>query len=489
MFDETENIPSAFLEEYADDSGRKFQVEAFNEIEKINNKPQLPIYRLIKDGKEPEVIKTFPKIVDIIFVPSIRQLNDELKFTANSTINKLVSKFVIERVHREDAKSQKYTKVKEAIEELSDYIGDGDYSAFGELKQSLKKHMLDYGNKELDFTLNPPKPDELIKNSFEPYVNVDGNKLKVDSQGMGYQRSLIFSLICNMAELDSSSSNLLNLYLIEEPELFLHPNHQNHFRNRLMQLSRHDNNQIVITSHSPYFLNNIDNYSQVKRVSISDNISNLKEITHDDVSVICAENGTLMTDAFNYNGRMSKEEYEKTVKKISKADVLRYLLWIDPNRANAFLSKKVLLIEGSTEKAFFSFVFNNSAGELYHNDQKSELTIVDINGKFHFYKFANLLNRLGIPTWILHDGDNDKVSEGISHKYLNDYIVQLKRDGVIIDYKRIDPDIEGFLGIEKDPRTPDISFYQKLENRDENFQEAQYQELINFVQNILDYEV
>lgn len=422
-------------------------------------------------------------------MPSIRQLNDELKFTANSTINKLVSKFVIERVHREDAKSQKYTKVKEAIEDLSDYIGDGDYSAFGELKQSLKKHMLDYGNKELDFTLNPPKPDELIKNSFEPYVNVDGNKLKVDSQGMGYQRSLIFSLICNMAELDSSSSNLLNLYLIEEPELFLHPNHQNHFRNRLMQLSRQDNNQILITSHSPYFLNNIDNYSQVKRISISDNISNLKEITHDEVSFICAENGTLMADAFNYNGRMSEEEYNKIVKKTSKADLLRYLLWIDPNRANAFLSKKVLLVEGSTEKALFSFVFNSSNGELYHHDRKSELTVVDIIGKFHFYKFANLLNRLGIPAWILHDGDNDKVSDGISHKYLNDYIVQLKRDGTIIDYKRIDPDIEGFLGIEKDPRTPDISFYQKLENRDENFQESQYQELINFVQNILDYEV
>ncbi len=68
--------------------------------------------------------------------------------------------------------------------------------------------MLDYGDKELDFTLNPPKPDALIKNSFEPYVNVQGNKLKVDSQGMGYQRSLIFSLICNMAEVESNSTKL-----------------------------------------------------------------------------------------------------------------------------------------------------------------------------------------------------------------------------------------------------------------------------------------
>ncbi len=50
-----------------------------------------------------------------------------------------------------------------------------------------------------------------------------------------------------------------------------------------MQLSRQYNNQILIT-HSPYFLNNIDNYSQVKRISISNNISNLREITHDEVA-------------------------------------------------------------------------------------------------------------------------------------------------------------------------------------------------------------
>jgi len=489
VFDEAENIPSAFLEEYADDSGRKFHVEAFNEIEKINNKPQLPIYRLIKDGKEPEIIKTFPKIVDIIFVPSIRQLNDELKFTANSTINKLVSKFVIERVHREDAKSQKYTKVKEAIEELSDYIGDGDYSAFGELKQSLKKHMLDYGNKELDFTLNPPKPDELIKNSFEPYVNVDGNKLKVDSQGMGYQRSLIFSLICNMAELDSSSSNLLNLYLIEEPELFLHPNHQNHFRNRLMQLSRQNNNQILITSHSPYFLNNIDNYSQVKRISISNNASNLREISHEDVSSICKENGILMADAFKHAGKISDENYDETAKKITEEDELRYLLWIDPNRANAFLSKKVLLVEGSTEKAFFSFIFNNPLGDFYYHEKKSELTVIDINGKYHFYKFANLLNRLGIPTWILYDGDNDN-TEYISHKHLNQYIVQMESDEIIISSKRIDPYLEKFIGIEKERNTPDVSFYQKLEKNDENCRDcSNYSDLMSFVDNVLDFEV
>lgn len=494
IFEDGDTIPKSFKEEFADKTGKKFLIKAYCNLNDLKEKPQAPNYQILKLYGKPEKI-SLPKIVDVIFVPSIRQLSDELKLTANSTINKLVTKYVIERVLNDEEKSKKYNQVKEAIKELSDHIGDGDDSAFGELKQSLNKHMLDYGNITLDFTLNPPKPDILIKDSFEPYVNVNGNKSKIDLQGMGYQRSLIFSLICNMAELESKSSTLLNLYLIEEPELFLHPNHQNHFKNRLMQLSRSGNNQIVITSHSPYFLNNIDNYSQVKRISISKYGSKLKEITQEQVSDVCNMNGKLMADAYNHNGRFSPTDLTSKAQEIAIADELRYLLWIDPNRANAFLSKKVLLVEGATEKAFFSFIFNNPNGDFYHNDKKSELMVVDTNGKYHFYKFANLLHLLGIPTWIIHDGDiptgqTEKISNKLSNRLLNQYIDKLKNDSIILGYKRLDQYIEDYLGIDKEEHTADVSIYQKLEINDNNCRNCtNYSDLMSFVENILDYEV
>lgn len=350
--------------------------------------------------------------------------------------------------------------------------------------------MLDYGDVEIDFELEPPEPSELIKNSFGSFVNINGDKLPLDSQGMGFQRSLIFSLICNMVELGTDSSNSFTLYLIEEPELFLHPNHQKHFRNSLMELSRQQNNQIILTSHSPYFLNNIDNYSQIKRVSISDNISNLKEITHDEVFDICKDNGKLMADAFNHDGHMSQTELNDKANSIASDDELRYLLWIDPDRANAFLSKKVLLVEGSTEKALFSFLFNNQNGDFYDENKKSEVMVVDINGKYHFYKFANLLYLLGIPTWILHDGDKDKVSRGISHRFLNEYIAKMKSDSVIIDYKRVDDYLEDYLGIDKDNHKADVSIYQKLVDNDNNCRNcSNYSDLMSFVKSIIDYQV
>lgn len=488
IFDD-EDIPS-FLDEDYKIEDRTYQIKAYCDVNDLKTKPQSSKHQLINENLEPKSLATAKviKLVNLIFVPSIKNLSEEFRFTANSTINKLVSKYVIERIQQEDKKIKKYTKVKESVEELSDFISKGKNSAFEQLKASLKKYMLDYGDIEINFRLDPPNIDDLIKNSFKYFVKVNGKESPLESQGMGFQRSLIFSLICNTAYINPDSSNNLTMYLIEEPELFLHPNHQSYFRDKIIDISRQDNNQILLTSHSPYFLSNIDNYSQVKRISIENDVSILKEIKHSKVQDICNKNGIFMAKAFNTDGTWPQSKLNAVSKQIATEDELRYLLWIDPNRANAFLSKKVILVEGSTDKALFSFLFNNSKGNFYNESKKSDIMVVDINGKFHFYKFANLLHQLGILVWVLHDGDGDNVKKGIDHGKLNQYIIDLKNDEIIIDYLRVDPYLEQALGIDKDNRKPDISIYHKLVNNDNNCRNCgNYKDIINFVDDIIKY--
>ena len=106
----------------------------------------------------------------------------------------------------------------------------------------------------------------------------------------------------------------------------------------------------------------------------------------------------------------------------------------------------------------------------------------------YFYKFANLLHQLGILVWILHDGDNDDVKNGIDHGKLNQYIIDLKNNDVIIDYLRVDPYLENALGIDKDDRKPDISIYHKLVNNDNNCRNcSNYNDIIRFVDDIIQY--
>jgi predicted ATP-dependent endonuclease of OLD family len=494
LFDENEVSPTC-LQDIVEQG--RFWLVGSVKISDLKKKDLSPSYQVkndhgtIKPLKAAE-LKSF--IGQIIYIPAIRSLSDEVKLTSSSSITKLISKYVVERVKNEDQKSNRYNKVVSAIQNLSEYINDGEDSAFNQLKSSLANYMLDYPDVEIGFELTPLDADELIKSCFTPYTKVFGSNksLDLDSQGMGFQRSLVFSLLCNIADLNhSDTSSKYTLYLIEEPEMFLHPNHQSHFRNKLKELSKSQNTQIVITSHSPYFLSNVDDYSEIKRLSFSNQKSLLMEISREKIIEICQLNGRKMAIAKNIvrTDPITRVVLHRQAREIAEADELRYLLWIDPNRANAFLSQKVILVEGSTEKAVFSFLFNNINGCFYNDKRKTDVMVIDVTGKFHFYKFVRLLYQLGISVWVVYDGDNDKEERNkISHKALNKYIKRLKIKGEIVDCCRLDPDLEGSFGLVKDHNTVDVSIYQNLQSNTVNCLSSNgYSTLTTFISGVLNH--
>lgn len=434
---------------------------------------------------------------DVVYIPSVRNLSDELKLTASSALNQLITKNVIARIKDEDPKQGKYQRVVQSINELSDFISTGEDSALEKLKKDVSDRMLDYKGVTLGFKLDPPNVEELVKNCFKPLTRNHNNaELPISSQGDGFQRSLIFSLIANLAEinkesgkrLQSSIKNDCTFYFIEEPELFLHPNHQTYFRNKLSELSNFSGSQVVVTSHSPYFINNISKYSQIKKVSLNEGESSISQISDKEVSDICLENAKVMAKAKSAckPGGYSLAEMEAEIIKISHDDHIRYLLWVDPTRANAFLSKKVILVEGSTEKAFFSFIFNNLKGIFFDNKEVSNIHIVDTNGKYHFYKFAKLLTKFGVKCWCIYDKDDSQCVNGVSHGVLNSEIESLKEQGILIDTLQINPDLEGSLGVIKDRKKPDIEMYANLVNNTNNCLGSEgYKSIADFVRKVI----
>lgn len=437
-----------------------------------------------------------PSLGDVIYMPSVRPLSEELKFTANSSLNQLVTKNIIARIKLEDEKSNHYNNVIEAIKKLSNYISTGEGSAIQKLKADIGSKMLVYDKVQIGFDLIPPDAEELVKSCFSSHTEIEGinDKLPLTSQGDGFQRSMMFSLIANLAELNKkeqkvgkkTAKNDCAFYIIEEPELFLHPNHQTYFRNKLEELSHLTESQVIITSHSPYFLNNVERYSQIKRVYMNGIVSVIAQITEGKVNEICNNNGKLMAIARNEcrTKKMSDIELQKEADGIAKMDHLRYLLWIDPTRANAFLSRKVILVEGPTEKALFAFLFNNPKGAFYDNSEVAKITIIDTVGKYHFYKFANLLSGLGVKVWCIYDGDNDR-NKQVSHRILNENIEEMVQAGVIVGSLKLDPDLESCLGVEKGSQK-DIGFYYNLEENKNNCLNSEiYSKIVLFIKQIM----
>jgi predicted ATP-dependent endonuclease of OLD family len=162
------------------------------------------------------------------------------------------------------------------------------------------------------------------------------------------------------------ASNLRRfVLLIEEPELYLSPHTQRHLFRVLGKLAQRGN-QILYSTHAPVFLS-------VER------IEELALVRHR------ASRGTTL---------MQPEP-------LAEAEAFRVLSEFDSDRAELFLARAALLVEGRTEKLTFPLVFSALGVE----PDKEGIVILECGGKGNIPLFARICNACDIPYVVVHDRD------------------------------------------------------------------------------------
>jgi len=89
------------------------------------------------------------------------------------------------------------------------------------------------------------------------------------------------------------------------------------------------------------------------------------------------------------------------------------LSWINPDRAELFFAKKIILVEGATEKSIIPYI----AKQL--NVFKFEYTLIDCGSKTKIPYYINLLNKFKIPYIAVYDKDHQS-SKGQQAKDMAD---------------------------------------------------------------------
>jgi predicted ATP-dependent endonuclease of OLD family len=194
--------------------------------------------------------------------------------------------------------------------------------------------------------------------------------------------------------------------LIEEPELYLSPPAQRHLHGLLRKLSSRGRNQVFYSTHSPVFLG-------------VDRLEELVLVRHDE------RTGT----------RLLQPEA------LSQKQSFRMSAEIDAERAEIFLSRAVLFVEGRTEKLAFPFIF---AALGYDADQEA-IAIIDCAGKGNMPLFAEICNACGIPYIVVHDRDAPRGEQPAeAERIANETIVRVagKRRSIVLI-----PDFEGVTGL------------------------------------------
>lgn len=153
--------------------------------------------------------------------------------------------------------------------------------------------------------------------------------------------------------------------LIEEPELYLPPQSQRYLY-RLLRRFAAGGNQVIYSTHSPAFLN----------------VARLDEL------VFVRRRAGSGTHTFRPTRLAADPDF-------------RALSAFDAERAEIFLSRAALLVEGQTEKRAFPFVFE----ALGYDADLARVSIVECGGKSGIPLFARVCDAARIPFVAVHDRD------------------------------------------------------------------------------------
>lgn len=169
--------------------------------------------------------------------------------------------------------------------------------------------------------------------------------------------------------------------LIDEPELCLHPDAVREACRVLYDLAEKAGWQVMVTTHSPVFI----------------------DLSRDNTTVVRVER-SITGDIFGTT------LYRPEKAKLSEDDRenLKLLNIYDPYVAEFFFGGKVIIVEGDTEYAAFKFIMSQVAeGKISDvaTDTFANVHIVRARGKATIVSLCKILNHFSTPYSVLHDSD------------------------------------------------------------------------------------
>jgi predicted ATP-dependent endonuclease of OLD family len=251
----------------------------------------------------------------------------------------------------------------------------------------------EYSNNEIDLIFSLPNVEDILKKLSLIYGE---NPLKIEHNGTGRNNLLFMSLILSYIEdPNSAQSNYFRVVGIEEPESHLHANLQNHLASNIESLIKVENSteyrkdiQLLLTSHSNHITTKIDFENTV---------------------VLYQKNGVLSTH-YVLQGFTASVEDAKRVKYLRK--------YLDSENINLFYSRKIVLVEGISEKLLFPIFFEMDQSKTM---DKSSACIVNVNG-LAFKNFLDLIkNGFHTKCLVLTDSDKDTKAENRAENLAETY--------------------------------------------------------------------
>ena len=280
-----------------------------------------------------------------------------------------------------------YQDLKKQLVGLQDTIEKNE--AIKSIKQGISEQLdkislsTDNTQNTVDLIFSLPNIEDLLKKLSLIYGE---DPVRIERNGTGRNNLLFISLILSFIEdPKKAQTSFFRIVGIEEPESHLHANLQNHLANNIELLIKEPDSdnyrkdiQLLLTSHSNHISTKID---------------------FDNTVVLYNKAGILIPhyilSGFDVDAVSTK--------------MVRYLRkYLDSENINLFYSKKIVLVEGISEKLLFPTFFKIKTTQTI---EKMSCSVVNVNG-LAFKNFLEIIkNGFHTKCLVLTDSDKDTKAE------------------------------------------------------------------------------
>jgi putative ATP-dependent endonuclease of OLD family len=260
------------------------------------------------------------------------------------------------------------------------------------------------------------------------------------------------------------------LLLIDEPENALHPMAARAAQRHLYKLAESADWQVMMTTHSPYFINPFEDHTTIVR------LERTLPVVEDEI-----QKGGDSIDPLNLIVELHSEgEQEKKNEmpahiepRTYRSDLVKFqgdekqrlqaLQHIDPSFAEIFFGSYPILVEGDTEHAVFVATIIEKEHELI-----DKVTIIRARGKAILAPLIRLMQHFKIPFSIVHDCDPPFKKNGenngmwTENEKIRQAIIAARGAGLEVRHRVSFPDFERFLGRGEESKDKPLNAYRAV---------------------------
>lgn len=365
------------------------------------------------------------KFIRFLYIPAVRDATTDGSEGKGSILTELMNLVIRNSISEKPEIKELEEQIRKKYKEILDPTKLTELTSLASMMTKTLQNFVP--DAKIDLTWAAAREFQLDMPSAIAELVEDGYQSTVARTGHGLQRAFIMTMLQHLSvaqntatKTESVQVNLPNMVLIvEEPELYQHPNRQRHLAEVFLALSDgrisgvSEKMQIIYSTHSPHFVG-IDRIGQVRllrKVQSANGKPKTTKIYSTDLSQI----------AKNLAALHGKPQSEFSADSL----VPRLHAIMTPLMNEGFFANAVVLVEGEADRAALIGVSKS----LKHNFESDGFSIIPCFGKKNIDRPAIIFRELGIPVYLIWDSDKGtKDSKPEENRHLLKLIGKVEED-------------------------------------------------------------